>query len=72
MGQKKQDELLVQLITNYIRKFSVDNLVGYITELIQISIAIGIRLGVDFKNYEEAFRKFREEIEKKKYDSSFI
>jgi len=75
MGQKKQDELLVQLLDNFstnMRKFSIDNLVEHIPELIQYSIAIGIRFGVDFKDYEEASRKIREEIEKEKYDSSFI
>lgn len=75
MGQKKQDELLVQLLDNFstnMRKFSIDNLVEHIPELIQYSIAIGIRFGVDFKDYEEASRKIQEEIEKEKYDSYFI
>ena len=75
MEQKTQDELLAQLLFNFsinMEKFSINNLFEHIPELIQNSIALGIRFGVDFKNYEEAIRKIREEIEKKKYDSSFI
>ena len=75
MGQKKQDELFVQLFENIssnVSKFSIDNLLEHIPELIQYSIALGIRLGVDIKDYEEATRKLQEEFKKEKYDSLFI
>ena len=69
MGQKTQDELLAQLLFNFsinMEKFSIDNLFERIPELIQYSIALGIRFGVDFKDYEEAIKRIREEIERKK------
>ncbi len=75
MGQKKQDELFVQLFENIssnVSKFSIDNLLEHIPELIQYSIALGIRLGVDINDYEEASRKIQEEFKKEKYDSLFI
>ena len=74
MGDKNQDELLNQLITEYsdnLPKFSFNNLTIHIPELIKYALALGIRFGIDFKDFEMAIKKIQEEMNKSKYESFY-
>ena len=75
MKDKDLNELFDQLVNSFtsnIKKFSINNLIQHVPELIQYSIALGIRLGIDFKNWDESNRKIRDKIEKLKCDSYYI
>ena len=75
MGEKNQDELLKQILSKYsenLPNFSINNLTIHIPELINYAVALGIRYGVDFKNFEMAVRRIQEEINKKKSESFYI